>query len=98
MIIRWISLVPSKIVKILELGAVSAGQRPADPVVSARIQHALFEGNDGFRPACARNPPQVYRRYILMLTCHYPVGQGTCPGGQRHAYGPDARATPEIPG
>jgi hypothetical protein len=42
MIMRWISLVPSKIVKILAVGAVSAGQRPAGPVVSARIQHALL--------------------------------------------------------
>jgi hypothetical protein len=25
-----------------------------DPVVSARIQHGLFEGNDGFRPARVR--------------------------------------------
>jgi hypothetical protein len=52
MIIRWISLVPSKIVKILDYGAVSAGQRPVDPVVSARIQHALFEGNDGSADPC----------------------------------------------
>jgi hypothetical protein len=28
MIIRWISLVPSKIVKIVDQGTVSAGQRP----------------------------------------------------------------------
>ena len=45
--VRRIGLVPSKIVKILVIGAVSAGQRPADPVVSARIQHALFEGGGG---------------------------------------------------
>jgi hypothetical protein len=31
MIIRWISLVPSKMVKILAIGAVYAGQRPAAP-------------------------------------------------------------------
>jgi hypothetical protein len=31
MIIRWISLVPSKMVKILAIGGVSAVQRPADP-------------------------------------------------------------------
>jgi hypothetical protein len=31
MIIRWISDVPSKIVKILAIGAVYAGQRPAGP-------------------------------------------------------------------
>jgi hypothetical protein len=31
MIIRWISLVPSKMVKILELAAVYAGQQPAYP-------------------------------------------------------------------
>jgi hypothetical protein len=29
MIIRWISLVPSKMVKIVDYRAVSAGQRPA---------------------------------------------------------------------
>jgi hypothetical protein len=45
-IIRWISLVPSRIVKIVDYGTVSTGQRPARPVVSARIQHGLFEGND----------------------------------------------------
>ncbi|MCW2929048.1 MAG: hypothetical protein JWM19_10 [Actinomycetia bacterium] len=51
MIIRWISDVPSKMVKILAVGAVSAGQRPArTPVVSARIQHALSETNSGFGP------------------------------------------------
>jgi hypothetical protein len=57
MIMRWISDVPSKMVKIVDVEAVSAGQRPAAPVVSARIQHGLFEGNDGFRPArvCCRS-------------------------------------------
>ena len=54
MIIRWISEVPSKIVQIPDYGAVSAGQRPAEPVVSARIQHGPFEMNDGFRPARVR--------------------------------------------
>jgi hypothetical protein len=53
-IIRWISLVPSKMVKILEYVTVYAGQRPVGPVVSARIQHGLFEGNDGFRPTRVR--------------------------------------------
>jgi hypothetical protein len=54
MIIRWISDVPSKIVKIVDYGAVYAGQSPITPMVSARIQHGLFEGNDGFCPApCA---------------------------------------------
>jgi len=49
--IRWISDVPSKIVKIVDYGAVSAGQRSVDPLVSARIQHGPSEGNDGLRPA-----------------------------------------------
>jgi hypothetical protein len=31
MIIRWISDVPSKMVKILDYGAVSTGQRPVVP-------------------------------------------------------------------
>jgi hypothetical protein len=44
MIIRWISDVPSKIVKIVDYRAVSAGQRPDDPVVSARIQHGRPRG------------------------------------------------------
>jgi hypothetical protein len=48
MIMRWISLVPSKMVKILAVRAVYTGQRAADAVVSARIQHALFEMNVGF--------------------------------------------------
>ena len=54
MIIRWISLVPSKMVKILAVGAVSAGQRPAGPPVSARIQHGLSEMNAGFGSARVR--------------------------------------------
>jgi hypothetical protein len=54
MIIRWISDVPSKIVKILAVRAVYAGQRPADPVVSARIQHAPSEMNVGFGSARVR--------------------------------------------
>jgi hypothetical protein len=36
MIIRWISLVPSKIVKILAVRAVSTGQRPPGPRVPSR--------------------------------------------------------------
>jgi hypothetical protein len=48
MIMRWISLVPSKMVKILAIRAVYAGQRPAAAVVSARIQHAPSEMNIGF--------------------------------------------------
>jgi hypothetical protein len=43
MIMRWISEVPSKIVKIVDYRAVFAGQRPAGAVVSARIQHGLSE-------------------------------------------------------
>ena len=51
MIRRWISDVPSKIVKILDYGAVfrRSATLPG-AVVSARIQHRLFEGRDGFRP------------------------------------------------
>jgi hypothetical protein len=61
-----------RIVKIVDYGAVSEVQRPADPVVSARIQHALFERNDDFRPARARTPPRVHRRYIFTLTAIAP--------------------------
>jgi hypothetical protein len=116
--IRWISLVPSKIVKILAVRAVSAGQRPIRPLVSARIKHALSEMNVGFRPgrvwfrawyertpsrtvsllavqARQTTPLEVYRRYILALTCLYAVGQGTQPCGQRRADGPH---TGRIPG
>jgi hypothetical protein len=100
MIMRWISEVPSKIVKILAIVAVYAGQRPAAPVVSARIQHAPPEMNAGARLILARcrthsagdfdavrhrrgcgeivlggAPPafsaQVYRRYIIALSCRY---------------------------
>jgi hypothetical protein len=58
--VRRIGLVPSKIVKILDYGAVYAGQRPAGPLVSARIQHALSEMNDGSRPIVRRRS----RRYM----------------------------------
>jgi len=65
-------------------------------------QHGPFEGNDGFRPARARTPPQVNWRYILALTCHYPVGQDTRPRCQRRADGPHTgrapRGMPETPG
>jgi hypothetical protein len=40
---RCISLVPSKMVNIVDYVAVFAGQRPARAAVSARIQHGLFE-------------------------------------------------------
>jgi hypothetical protein len=53
-IIRWISDVPSKIVKILAVRAVYAGQRPVHPVVSARIQHALSEMHVDFGSARVR--------------------------------------------
>jgi hypothetical protein len=46
MIIRWVSLVPSKMVKIVDYTTVSAVQRPAGAVVSAQIQHGLSEGRD----------------------------------------------------
>jgi hypothetical protein len=49
--IRWISDVPSKMVKILAIRAVYAGQRPTDPLVSARIQHAPSEMISGFGSA-----------------------------------------------
>jgi len=52
--IRWISDVPSKIMKILAVRAVYAGQRPAALVVSARIQHAPTELNVGFGSARVR--------------------------------------------
>ena len=43
MIIRWISDVPSKIVKIVEYGQFLEFSGLRTPVVSARIQHALSE-------------------------------------------------------
>jgi hypothetical protein len=39
---------------ILPARAVSAGQPPANPLVSARIQHAPSEMNDGFGSARVR--------------------------------------------
>jgi hypothetical protein len=51
-------------------------------VVSARIQHRPFEGNDGFRPVRARPPWQVHRRYIFALTCKNPVFQDTRRAGR----------------
>jgi hypothetical protein len=53
-IIRWISNVASKIVKVLAVRAVYAGQRPVHPVVSARIQHALSEMHVDFGSASVR--------------------------------------------
>lgn len=47
---RWISEVPSKMVKILELRAVSEVIGLRDPLVSAAIQHAPSEMNSGFGP------------------------------------------------
>jgi hypothetical protein len=44
--IRWISDVPSKMVKIVDYRAVSTGQRLSGAVVSAQIQHRLSEGRD----------------------------------------------------
>ncbi len=44
-VIRWISLAPSKIVKIVDYGVVSLVQRPPEIVVSARIQHRLWRGH-----------------------------------------------------
>jgi hypothetical protein len=46
MITCWISLVASKIVKIVDQTAVSTGQRLAGAQVSAQIQHRLSEGRD----------------------------------------------------
>lgn len=44
-VIRWISLAPSKIVKIVDYGVVPRVQRPLEIVVSARIQHRLWRGD-----------------------------------------------------
>jgi hypothetical protein len=41
MIMRWISDVPSKIVKLVEVGAVSAGRWLATVALSARTQHGI---------------------------------------------------------
>ena len=54
MSIRWISLVPSKIVKILAIGAVYAGQRPAAPRGISTDSARLSETNSGFGSARAR--------------------------------------------
>ena len=52
--IRWISGVPSKMVKILPVGTVPQFSGLQIPVVSARIQHAPSEMNVGFGLARAR--------------------------------------------
>jgi hypothetical protein len=74
MIMRWISLVPSKMVKILAVRAVYAGQRPAGSVVSARIQHAPSEMNVGlgsarvdYRSWYERTPRRPTSRTITLL-------------------------------
>jgi hypothetical protein len=71
--IRWISLVPSKIVKILAIGAVYAGQRPAVP---------LGINTDSARPVRDefRFPPGRCTLPIRVSTCW----EGTAdPGGSR---------------
>jgi hypothetical protein len=70
----WSSLAPSKLVKIVNQRAVSAGQWHVDP---PWYQHGPLEGNDDFRPVRTRTQPQVHRRYIPALTCHYRVGQAS---------------------
>jgi len=54
MSMRWISDVPSKMVKILEYMQFPQVSGLQDSVVSARIQHALSEMNAGFRSGHVR--------------------------------------------
>jgi hypothetical protein len=54
MSMRWISEVPSKMVKILAIGQFQQVSGLLGPVVSARIQHAPSEKNAGFRPGRVR--------------------------------------------
>jgi hypothetical protein len=73
-------------VKIVDHVAVSAGQRPVGPVVSARIQHALFERNGGFvRPVHALRLGCIGRRSI------------TGPAFTVQPAAEDRRASPERP-
>ena len=73
--VRKIGLVPSKIVKILDYGTISAGQRPVrgrdistDPARAVRGWRRFGRG-----PRRHRSPtlPQVHLRYICALTCQY---------------------------
>jgi hypothetical protein len=63
MIIRWISLVPSKIVKIVELGAVFAGQRPEYPR-GISTDSARPTRNERRRPADLGAVPDALRRRL----------------------------------
>jgi hypothetical protein len=81
MIMRWISLVPSKIVKIVELAAVSAGQRPVTPSGISTNSARPVRDESGFRPAVARCPSGSARvgralrtRQIPSPTRHSAVG------------------------
>jgi hypothetical protein len=78
------------------LGIITAA---AAFVISARIQHASFEGNDGFRRVRARTPPQVYRRYSSadLALSRRPGPPPRRPATRRRTVrGPDARAVPET--
>jgi hypothetical protein len=72
MIILCISDVLSKMVKILAVRAVYAGQRLAGTVVSARIQHALSEMNAGFGSARVR-----FRSWYQRAPRRHPSTSGT---------------------
>jgi hypothetical protein len=76
MSIRWISDVPSKMVKIVDLGAVSAGQRPAFLRGISTDSARPSELNDGFgsalvwfrswyEPTLRRHPWRLSRRPLL---------------------------------
>jgi hypothetical protein len=54
MIMRWISDVTSKMVKIQNTWQFPQVRGLPWAVLSARIQHRLSEGNDGFRSARVR--------------------------------------------
>jgi len=67
MIIRWISDVPSKIVNILDYGAVSAGQRPA--------------GGGGISTDSAR-AIRGWRRFRDLGTSGHPIMTSRCGAGR----------------
>jgi hypothetical protein len=103
MIIRWISDVPSKIVKILDYGTISAGQRPVrgrgistDPARAVRGWRRFGRG-----PRRHRSPtlPPVHLRYISALTCQYSFCRRDVALRSTIREGPLGRAThgPDVP-
>src|ERR1039457_269574 len=85
-------------VKIVTTGQFTQVSGLLTPVVPARIQHGLPEGNDGFRPAVHVPRRRYICSYIFTLTCHYPVGQGTRPRCRRLADGRTRAGAPRKAG